>query len=185
MKSLKWIVLIICLITIKAHSQDQIQWETAYSNHGVTIQHHYDIMDSVYKIIQQKKEITLDPLPRADFSQIKIDENSSILKIGYSGGSGTGIAIYRDFIIYINKSKPVLMVDILSGGYTANPWEDPIVHTAGVDDLSVYKNKLHIIYSYGVEEQPQNEYKYSIPMTQTLPKKDECKFIMEAIYGEQ
>jgi hypothetical protein len=126
----------------------------------------------------------LDPMDRTEFTYENIDKDNSILRIGYSGGSGTGIALYRDFLIYVNKSEPVFMADILSGGYTANPMNDPIVHQAGISSLSVNKTTLKINYAYGIEGKVQKEYQYSVPMTKMIPKQDECKFITKAIYGE-
>lgn len=121
---------------------------------------------------------------RTEFNEMAIDNNSSLLSISYSNGSGTGISIYRKIIIYVNNSEPFLMADILSGGYTANPWEDPIVHTAEIKELSVYKDKLIISYFYGIENQDQNEYEYSITMINNIPEQDECGFILNAIHGD-
>jgi len=178
-------IIALFLFSVNAFAQDEkTTWETVYSDHGVSIFHRYEIMLSEYKIVQGGKEFVLDPMNRAEFTEEKINQNRSLLRIGYSGGSGTGIAVYRDFVIYVNKAEPVLMANILSGGYTANPMDDPIVHQAGVEGLSVNKTTLQIKYAYGIEGKAQKEYQYSVPMTKMIPEQDECEFIMKAIYGE-
>lgn len=172
----------ICKNAVK--QDDQSAWEPVYSDRGITIFQRQEVMSSDYKIVQGNNEFLLDSMDRAQFNQEKIDKNSSLLRIDYSGGFGTGIAIYRCFFIYVNKPDPILMADILSGGYTANPTNNPIVHQAGIDALSVDNGKLLISYSYGIEGQDQKEYLHSIPMAKVLPEQDECEYIIKAIYGE-
>jgi hypothetical protein len=46
----------LCLFGVNALAQDEkITWDTVYSDHGVSISHRYEIMSSVYKIVQEDK----------------------------------------------------------------------------------------------------------------------------------